>query len=106
MPITAHENTTISDIIAALHGYKVLMAIKTKFIAPVGKFIFFVKASTYMNVCVGQQANLGANFCVSGWRFCCQEFAEKTDQVCQEIIMVSISHKTPMHLNVVFLFTR
>ena len=40
MPITAHENTTISDIIAALHGYKVLMAIKTKFIAPVGKFIF------------------------------------------------------------------
>ena len=34
MPITAHENTTISDIIAALHGYKVLMAIKTKFIAP------------------------------------------------------------------------
>ena len=37
MPITAHENTTISDIIAALHGYKVLMAIKTKFIAPVGK---------------------------------------------------------------------
>ena len=38
MPITADENTTISDIIAALHGYKILMAIKTTFIAPVGNF--------------------------------------------------------------------
>ena len=36
MPITADENTTISDIIAALHGHNILMAIKSTFITPVG----------------------------------------------------------------------
>ena len=52
MPITADENTTISDIIAALHGYNILMAIKITFIAPVGNFSsVFDRAS--MNVCAG-----------------------------------------------------
>ena len=51
MPITADENTTISDIIAALHGYKILMAIKATFIAPVGNFSSVsVCASTRMFV--------------------------------------------------------